>query len=60
MAMQTIGHNIANVKTSEYTRQKAVLESQVPYTLELGLGVKVDSIVHSSTDSPRYLFPERV
>ncbi len=26
MAMQTISYNIANVNTSEYTRQKAVLE----------------------------------
>ena len=48
MAMQTISHNIANMNTPGYTRQKAVLEPQVPYTLDrlkLGLGVKVDSIV---------------
>ncbi|NWF53158.1 MAG: flagellar hook-associated protein FlgK [Syntrophaceae bacterium] len=48
MAMQTISHNIANVNTPGYTRQKAVLEPQSSYTLEslkFGLGVKVDSIV---------------
>ena len=48
MAMQTISHNIANVNTPGYTRQKAVLEPQSPYTLDrlkFGLGVKVDSIV---------------
>jgi len=48
MAMQTISHNIANVNTPGYTRQKAVLEPQSPYTLDrlkFGLGVKVDSVV---------------
>ncbi len=48
MAMQTISHNIANVNTPGYTRQKAVLEPQSSYTLEslkFGLGVKVDSVV---------------
>ena len=48
MAIQTVSHNIANVNTPGYTRQKALLESQVPYTLDrlkLGQGVKVGSVV---------------
>ena len=48
MAMQVISHNMANVNTPGYTRQKAVLESQLPFSydrLKLGLGVRVDSIM---------------
>ena len=48
MAMQTISHNIANVNTPGYTRQKAILDPQSTYTLDrlqFGLGVKVDSVV---------------
>jgi flagellar hook-associated protein 1 FlgK len=47
LAMQTIGHNMANMNTPGYRLQKAVLESQVPYTLgrlKLGLGLKADSV----------------
>ena len=47
-AMQVISHNVANVNTPGYTRQKAVLESQLPFTyerLKLGLGVRVDSVL---------------
>jgi len=48
MAMQVISHNMANVNTPGYTRQKAILEAQLPFSfdrLKLGLGVKVDSVI---------------
>ena len=48
MAMQVISHNMANVNTPGYTRQKAVMEPQLSSTydrIKLGLGVKVDSVI---------------
>jgi flagellar hook-associated protein 1 len=47
MAMQVISHNIGNVDTPGYSRQQAVMESQLPFTddqIKLGLGVKVGSV----------------
>ncbi|MCX5915577.1 MAG: flagellar hook-associated protein FlgK [Deltaproteobacteria bacterium] len=47
MAMQVISHNIANVNTPGYTRQKAVVQTQAPLDLnrlKIGTGVLVDSV----------------
>ncbi|KPK90019.1 MAG: hypothetical protein AMJ94_10580 [Deltaproteobacteria bacterium SM23_61] len=48
LAMQVISHNMANVNTPGYTRQKVVLETQVPWNLnrlKVGTGVQVDSVI---------------
>lgn len=48
MAMQVISHNMANVNTPGYTRQKVVLETQTPWNLnrlKIGTGVQVDSVI---------------
>jgi flagellar hook-associated protein 1 FlgK len=48
VAMQVISHNMANVDTPGYTRQKTVLETQTPLSLnqlKVGMGVRVDSVV---------------
>jgi flagellar hook-associated protein 1 FlgK len=48
LAMQVISHNMANVDTPGYTRQKTVLETQTPLSLnqlKVGMGVRVDSVV---------------
>ena len=50
LAMQVISHNISNVNTPGYTRQKAVLETPNPWDLgrlKIGAGVQVDSVVQS-------------
>jgi flagellar hook-associated protein 1 FlgK len=47
MAMQVISHNMANVNTPGYTRQKVVLQTQAPLDLDrlkIGTGVLVDSV----------------
>jgi flagellar hook-associated protein 1 FlgK len=51
VAMQVISHNMANVNTPGYTRQKAILEAQLAFSndqIKLGLGVKVDSVIQQS------------
>ncbi len=48
LAMQVISHNMANVNTPGYTRQKVVLETQTPWNLnrlKVGPGVQVDSVI---------------
>jgi len=48
LAMQVISHNMANVNTPGYTRQKAVVQTQTPLNLnrlKIGTGVLVDSVV---------------
>jgi flagellar hook-associated protein 1 len=48
LAMQVISHNMANVNTPGYTRQKAVLQTQTPWDLnrlKIGTGVRVNSVV---------------
>jgi flagellar hook-associated protein 1 FlgK len=48
LAMQVISHNMANVGTPGYTRQKVVLQTQTPWDLnrlKIGTGVQVDSVV---------------
>ncbi|MCM8813046.1 MAG: flagellar basal body protein, partial [Candidatus Omnitrophica bacterium] len=47
IAMQTIGHNIANANTEGYSRQKATLVATEPTQLSMGAvgtGVKVADI----------------
>lgn len=47
-ATSVISHNIANVNTLGYTRQRAILESKAPLSsgqLKVGMGVKVNSVV---------------
>jgi len=46
-ALSTASHNIANVNTEGYTRQRVNLETQTPFpfgTSFIGTGVKIDSI----------------
>jgi flagellar hook-associated protein 1 FlgK len=46
--IQVTGHNIANVNTPEYTRQKLILTANavtMDSRIKLGLGVKSDSVV---------------
>jgi flagellar hook-associated protein 1 FlgK len=48
LAMQVISHNMANVNTPGYTRQKVVLQTQTPLNLnrlKVGTGVLVDSVI---------------
>ncbi len=48
LAMQVISHNMANVNTPGYTRQKVVLQTMTPWNLDrlkVGTGVQVDSVV---------------
>ena len=47
-AMNVTGHNIANVNTSGYSRQKVVLESNATLyasQIKIGMGVSIDSVV---------------
>jgi len=47
-AMEVTGHNLANVNTLGYTRQKAVLEAVGPFStdrIKIGLGVRVGSVI---------------
>ncbi|MCX8117526.1 MAG: flagellar hook-associated protein FlgK [Desulfobacterota bacterium] len=47
-AMTVISHNIANVNTPGYTRQRMILEANPPYfanRLKIGMGVKAESVV---------------
>jgi flagellar hook-associated protein 1 FlgK len=49
-AMTVTGHNIANVNTPGYTRQKALIEANAPFSnssLKIGMGVQIDSVVQS-------------
>jgi flagellar hook-associated protein 1 FlgK len=49
-AMTVTGHNIANVNTPGYTRQKTILESNAPFSttqMKIGMGVRIDSVVQS-------------
>lgn len=51
IAMEVVGHNIANVNTPGYTRQSAVLESESPASmnqLKIGMGVQVASVSQAS------------
>lgn len=46
--MAVTSHNLANVNTDGYTRQKAILESSAPLPstrIKIGMGVKIHSIV---------------
>jgi flagellar hook-associated protein 1 FlgK len=48
LAMEVTGHNISNVNTSGYTRQRVLLESEATYApspIKLGMGVQVTSVV---------------
>lgn len=47
-AINVTSHNIANVNTLGYTRQRMVLESNPPYfanRLKVGMGVRADSVI---------------
>ncbi|MBM4351339.1 MAG: flagellar hook-associated protein FlgK [Deltaproteobacteria bacterium] len=47
-AISVTSHNIANVNTPGYTRQRMILESNPPYfadRLKVGMGVRADSVV---------------
>ncbi|MBU0984000.1 MAG: flagellar hook-associated protein FlgK [candidate division Zixibacteria bacterium] len=49
VSMQTIGHNIANVNTPGYTRQRVMMTEALPESSAhgpLGSGVRVDSVRH--------------
>ncbi len=49
-AMSVTGHNIANVNTPGYTRQKAILESNAPFSatqIKIGMGVRIESVAQS-------------
>jgi flagellar hook-associated protein 1 FlgK len=49
-AMTVVGHNIANVNTPGYTRQKTLLEANAPFSntsLKIGMGVRIDSVVQA-------------
>jgi flagellar hook-associated protein 1 FlgK len=46
-AMNVTGHNIANVNTPGYTRQKVIFESNAPLSstrIKIGMGVNIDSV----------------
>ena len=55
MGMQVAGHNVANVYTEGYSRQRVNLSTTTPYTApglsspvipgQIGTGVKVDEII---------------
>ncbi len=50
MAMEVTGHNIANVNTPGYSRQRALLESVAPSStdlLKMGTGVQIAAVVQS-------------
>ncbi len=50
VAMNVVGHNIANATTSGYTRQTAVLSSESPLSMggfQLGMGVEVSSVTQA-------------
>ncbi|HUV30191.1 MAG TPA: flagellar hook-associated protein FlgK [Acidobacteriota bacterium] len=47
VTLQTIGHNIANVDTPGYTRQRVRISSALPETLtygSVGMGIQVDDV----------------
>jgi Flagellar hook-associated protein len=47
-AITVTSHNIANVNTPGYTRQRMILEANPPYfanRLKIGMGVKAESVV---------------
>lgn len=47
-ALQTSGHNIANTNTVGYSRQRVVMNAELPYKLagvgNLGMGVRISSV----------------
>ena len=55
LGLQTVGHNVSNMKTEGYSRQRVNLSTVTPYTMpgesrpggpgQIGMGVKVDEIV---------------
>ena len=50
LAMEVVSHNIANANTPGYTRQKAILGSESPVSvneLKIGMGVRVDMVAQS-------------
>lgn len=49
-AMEVTAHNLANVNTLGYTRQKVLLEAVGPFTMDrvkIGLGVKIEAVLQS-------------
>lgn len=55
LGLQTVGHNVSNMKTEGYSRQRVNLSTMQPYAMpgetrpggpgQIGMGVKVDEIV---------------
>ena len=49
LGLQTVGHNVSNMKTAGYSRQRVNLSTMPPATLggpgQVGMGVKVNEIV---------------
>lgn len=50
LGLQTVGHNVSNMKTEGYSRQRVNLSTMPPYADpgipgQIGMGVKVDEIV---------------
>ena len=55
LGLQTVGHNVSNMKTEGYSRQRVNLSTMPPYAMpgesgpggpgQIGMGVKVDEIV---------------
>ncbi len=55
LGLQTVGHNVSNMKTEGYSRQRVNLSTTTPYTMpgetraggpgQIGTGVEVDEIV---------------
>ena len=55
LGLQTVGHNVSNMKTEGYSRQRVNLSTVTPYAMpgesraggpgQIGMGVKVDEIV---------------
>lgn len=53
IGLNVTGHNIANVNTPSYSRQNTVQVTQMPVNiggLNMGTGVKVDSVLRSSSE----------
>lgn len=49
VTLQTVGHNIANVNTPGYSRQRVRISTSIPETSvygQIGTGLRVDSIYH--------------
>lgn len=61
--LNTIGHNIANINTEGYTRQRAEITANIPldkFPGQMGTGVKIEQILRITDDFTRIQLQEEL